>query len=35
MEGFSRYPDGFHIDAYELDEGCWAEGFVTIRPGDV
>ena len=27
--GFLRCPDGFSIDAYELNRVCWAEGFVT------
>ena len=26
--GFRDYPDSFTIDAYELDEDHWAEGFV-------
>jgi homoserine kinase type II len=29
LPGFRDYPDGFHIDGYELDEGQWREGFVT------
>ena len=27
--GFRDYPDGFSIDAYELDEDHWVEGFIT------
>jgi hypothetical protein len=30
LPGFAQVPDGFHIDAYELDEDNWAEGFVTV-----
>ena len=26
--GFCDYPDGFTIDAYELNEDHWVEGFV-------
>ncbi len=26
--GFCDYPDGFNIDAYEVGEDCWAEGFT-------
>jgi hypothetical protein len=29
--GFRDFPDGFQIDAYELDQDHWAEGFVTVR----
>jgi hypothetical protein len=25
--GFAQYPDGFNIDAYELDHDNWLEGF--------
>lgn len=28
-EGFSRYPEDFYIDRYELDADNWTEGFVT------
>ncbi len=28
--GFSEYPDGFHVDEYELDRDHWTEGF--FRP---
>jgi len=31
IEGFSRYPDCFFIDAYELDKQFWTEGFITIE----
>ena len=27
--GFSDYPDGFHIDRYELNHDHWTEGFVS------
>ncbi len=30
--GFSRYPDGFSIDAYSLDRDHWTEGFSTLVP---
>ena len=29
--GFSERPDGFNIDAYNLDQDGWSEGFVTVR----
>jgi hypothetical protein len=28
--GFRDCPDGFAIDAYELNKDHWAEGFVTL-----
>jgi hypothetical protein len=28
--GFRDFPDGFTVDAYELDEDHWAEGFVDL-----
>ena len=28
--GFDRYPEGFQIDEYELDQDHWTEGFVTM-----
>jgi hypothetical protein len=28
--GFAEHPDGFHIDRYEVDHICWADGFTTI-----
>ena len=28
--GFSDWPDGFHIDAYPVDQDHWAEGFVDL-----
>lgn len=31
VPGFNRYPDGFYVDRYELDQSNWAEGFVTRR----
>lgn len=24
------HPDGFHVDAYELDRVHWADGFFTV-----
>jgi hypothetical protein len=30
--GFAATPDGFHIDAYALDQDHWQEGFVTLAP---
>ena len=27
--GFRDYPDHFTIDAYEIDEDHWAEGFIV------
>jgi homoserine kinase type II len=27
--GFRDHPNGFQINAYELDEDHWTEGFVT------
>ncbi len=26
--GFREYPEGFHVDKYQLDKVEWAEGFV-------
>jgi hypothetical protein len=28
--GFTSYPDAFLIDAYEVDQVQWTEGFVTV-----
>ena len=28
--GFSDYPDGFHIDEYEVDRDHWTDGFVSV-----
>jgi hypothetical protein len=30
--GFREHPDDFSIADYDLDEGWWAEGFVTVTP---
>jgi hypothetical protein len=30
--GFKRYPDGFYVDSYKLDEATWSEGFITRKP---
>jgi hypothetical protein len=27
--GFIDHPDGFHVDAYQLDRDHWEEGFVN------
>jgi hypothetical protein len=32
LPGFAEAPDGFHIDAYELDEDNWVEGYITYVP---
>jgi len=32
--GFRESPSGFHVDRYTVDKDHWAEGFVTVRPGD-
>ncbi len=29
LEGFAKYPDGFHLEMYELDKEHWQEGFVA------
>ena len=28
LPGFRRYPDGFVIDEYQVDEDKWTEGFA-------
>lgn len=28
--GFRDAPNGFHIDAYEVDKDHWTEGYVTL-----
>jgi hypothetical protein len=28
--GFSEAPDGFHIDAYQMDKDQWVEGYSTL-----
>jgi hypothetical protein len=28
--GFRDTPDGFHIDAYDMDADHWTEGFVSL-----
>jgi hypothetical protein len=30
LPGFKYHPDGFHIDAYQLGEDHWQEGFITL-----
>lgn len=29
QSGFRHFPDGFHIDRYEINKDHWTEGFVT------
>ncbi len=31
QRGFRDSPQNFHVDAYDLDEDHWTEGFVTVR----
>lgn len=31
LSGFKRYPNGFVIDAYKLNDLHWTEGFITIQ----
>lgn len=31
LPGFAQAPQGFHVDAYELDRDHWTEGFVTVQ----
>lgn len=28
--GFRDVPDGFNIDAYEIDQFCWQDGYVKL-----
>ena len=30
LKGFKRYPRGFSIDPYVLDQDYWEEGFITV-----
>jgi hypothetical protein len=30
QEGFRDTPEGFAIDAYEVDEDHWKEGYITV-----
>jgi hypothetical protein len=32
--GFRETIGGFHVDRYTVDKDHWADGFVTVRPGD-
>jgi hypothetical protein len=32
--GFRESASGFHVDRYIVDKDHWAEGFITVRPGD-
>ncbi len=29
LPGFIDFPDGFSVDAYEIDEDHWKDGFFT------
>jgi hypothetical protein len=29
LPGFRDHPDGFHVDAYQLGQDHWQEGFIT------
>ena len=29
QSGFRDYPNGFHIEEYEIDQDHWVEGFVS------
>src|SRR5262245_1684545 len=31
LPGFRDHPDGFSVDAYEVDRSHWVEGFKTFR----
>jgi hypothetical protein len=33
LPGFRRYPDGFTVDEYEVDESAWTDGFASFRSG--
>jgi hypothetical protein len=28
--GFSKAPDGFHVDGYCIDQDHWVEGYATV-----
>ena len=30
--GFEQTPEGFHVQAYDLNKDHWTEGFVTVTP---
>jgi hypothetical protein len=34
LPGFADCPEGFVIDAYELDRDHWTEGYVTVSNQD-
>jgi hypothetical protein len=34
LPGFADCPEGFVIDAYELDQDNWTEGYVTLSDKD-
>lgn len=29
--GFCDFPEGFHIDEYEVDRDAWSEGFIIVK----
>jgi len=29
LPGFRDYPNGFHIDEYQVDKNHWVEGFIS------
>ena len=31
FKGFKDTPDGFSVDAYELDKMYWAEGYYSVK----
>ena len=33
LPGFCKHPDGFSVDAYEVDKDHWTEGFKTVWLG--
>ena len=33
LPGFRDHPDGFSVDAYEVDKSHWPEGFKTVWLG--
>jgi hypothetical protein len=31
FKGFKDTPDGFYVDAYELDKMYWSEGYYSVK----
>lgn len=31
LVGFKRFPEGFYVDPYRLNQDEWSEGFATMR----